>query len=380
MASIQKRGKTWRYRVDFYSIDGKRKQISKSGFTTKKEASIAAAEVEYNLNHGQSGDKRNTIFGNYYREWVKVYKKPHVGKTSMNRFNNIATVIDNYFPEKKLTDISKMDYQKFMNDYMKNRSTLTCEKTNGIIHSCVQDAIDEQIIYSDFTRKVVINGHSKRKSHKKFLSVENFNKLIEYTDKNKSYNSITYYEILTGAYTGLRFEEISGLKWSAINFEDKTITVNSVYDYMDTGEIQQRTKSKTSKRVIPLLDELNIILKQLKFEQNEWLISQNKYRNEQNAVFFSKDGKIPSDSGMIKSMKYVQTQVGIPTDEQIRPHGLRHTFASYLLSTGVQMKYVSQFLGHANTMITSRVYEHLLDEQNVEQTKKTMQAMKKLGN
>jgi integrase len=266
-----------------------------------------------------------------------------------------------------------------MNDYMKTRSTLTCEKTNGIIRSCVQDAIDDQIIYSDFTRKVKISGTSKRKKSKKYLSISDFQKVIGYTNKHKSYNSITYYEVLTGAYTGLRFEEISGLRWSAIDFKSKTITVDSVYDYMDAGEIQQRTKSKTSKRVIPLLDELAVILKQLKMEQNEWLISQSEIRNNDNIVFLSKNGKIPSDAGLIKSMKYIQTQVGIPTANQIRPHGLRHTFASYLLSTGVQMKYVSQFLGHANTMITSRVYEHLLEEQDKEQTDLTIQAMERLS-
>ncbi|MCH4008105.1 site-specific integrase [Companilactobacillus sp.] len=378
MANFEKVGRKWKYRIKYKDADGKWKSKTKS-FNTKKEAKVAANEMENSLIRGSSIIDSNTTFYDYYRNWVNVYKKPNVGKTSMNRFNNIATVINNYFPLTRLNEVTKMQYQEFMNDYMKTRSTLTCEKTNGIIRSCVQDAIDDQIIYSDFTRKVKISGTSKRKKSKKYLSISDFQKVIGYTNKHKSYNSITYYEVLTGAYTGLRFEEISGLRWSAIDFKSKTITVDSVYDYMDAGEIQQRTKSKTSKRVIPLLDELAVILKQLKMEQNEWLISQSEIRNNDNIVFLSKNGKIPSDAGLIKSMKYIQTQVGIPTANQIRPHGLRHTFASYLLSTGVQMKYVSQFLGHANTMITSRVYEHLLEEQDKEQTDLTIQAMERLS-
>lgn len=104
-----------------------------------------------------------------------------------------------------------------------------------------------------------------------------------------------------------------------------------------------------------------------------------QYRNPENAVFRPTDLKVPSDAGCIKTLKYIQKQIGIDESDTIRTHGLRHTLASYLLSQGVQIKYVSELLGHANTSITTmKTYEHLLKEQNTEQENKAVLALNKL--
>ena len=377
MATIEKHGKSYRYKIGYQDKQGNNKRYTKSGFSTKTEAKHAAEEMEAQMRHGSNLDKQDTIFSEYYKKWVEIYKKPNVGYSSMNRFNNIADVIDNYFPNAKLTEISKMDYQSFMNDYQKTRSTVTCKKTNSIIRSCIQDAIDDQIIYSDFTRKVTINGAPSKKRAVKFLSIDNFKKLINYADKNKSFNGITYYMVLTGAYTGLRFEEISGLTWDNVDFNKKEIHIKNIYDYQDTKKIVSRTKTPSSVRTIPMLPELSVILKQLKKEQAEWQLK-NKYRDPENAVFKSTDRKIPTDTGCIKTLTTIQDEIGIPRKAQIATHGLRHTLASYLLSQGIQIKYVSELLGHKNTAITMRAYEHLLKEQNVEQQDKTLNALNEL--
>jgi len=378
MATIEKRGKKFMYRINYKDSKGSYKRYTKGGFTSKTEARRAAEELESKLHHGSNLDKQDVTFSEYYKLWVEVYKKPNVGYSSMNRFNNIATVIDNYFPNSKITDISKMDYQSFMNNYQKKRSTTTCKKTNSIIRSCVQDAIDDQIIYSDFTRKVTINGAPSRKRAVKFLSIDNFKKLIDYADKNKSFNGITYYMILTGAYTGLRFEEIGGLTWDNVDFDNKEIHVKNIYDYQNTKKIVPRTKTPSSVRNVLILPELSIILKQLKKEQAEWQLK-NKCRDPENAVFKSYDQKIPTDTGCIKTLTTIQDAISIPRKEQIATHGLRHTLASYLLSQGVQIKYVSELLGHKNTAITMKAYEHLLKEQNIEQQDKTISALNELS-
>ncbi|GEO78875.1 bacteriophage integrase [Companilactobacillus mindensis DSM 14500] len=245
MATIEKHGKTYRYRINFRDDNGQYQRYNQSGFSTKTEAKHAAEEMENKMRHGSNLDQKDVTINDYYKTWVEVYKKPNVGYSSMNRFNNIAKVIDNYFPNTKLTDITKMSYQSFMNKYQATRSTVTCKKTNSIIRSCVQDAIDDQIIYSDFTRKVTIKGAPSRKRAVKFLTVDNFKKLIDYADKNKSFSTITYYMVLTGAYSGLRFEEIGGLTWNNIDFAKNEIHFKNIYDYQDTKK--NRSKNKNSK-------------------------------------------------------------------------------------------------------------------------------------
>ncbi|MCM6843534.1 site-specific integrase, partial [Latilactobacillus curvatus] len=171
---------------------------------------------------------------------------------------------------------------------------------------------------------------------------------------------------------------IGGLTWDNVDFEKKEIYVKNIYDYQDTKKIVPRTKTPSSVRTIPLLPELSIILKQLKKEQAEWQLK-NKYRDPENAVFKSSECKIPTDTGCIKTLILIQDEINIPRKQQIATHGLRHTLASYLLAKGVQIKYVSELLGHKNTAITMRAYEHLLKEQNIEQQGKTLNALNELS-
>jgi hypothetical protein len=73
MASIQKRGSTYQYTVS-RTVDGKAKPIRKGGFRTKKEATIAAAEVEAQLSKGISPHLTPVPIDGYFEKWVKLYK------------------------------------------------------------------------------------------------------------------------------------------------------------------------------------------------------------------------------------------------------------------------------------------------------------------
>ena len=75
----------------------------------------------------------------------------------------------------------------------------------------------------------------------------------------------------------------------------------------------------------------------------------------------------------------METKIGIPDDDQITFHGLRHTHVSYLLSEGIEIYYISKRLGHAGIQITMSTYSHLLDAQKSKQASKAMVALDKLA-
>ncbi|WP_243198128.1 tyrosine-type recombinase/integrase [Weissella diestrammenae] len=62
----------------------------------------------------------------------------------------------------------------------------------------------------------------------------------------------------------------------------------------------------------------------------------------------------------------------INANQRITIHGLRHTHASYLLSQGIDIQYVSERLGHADVNITMSVYAHLLNKRRIEENDKTI--------
>ncbi|WP_312854691.1 Arm DNA-binding domain-containing protein [Pallidibacillus pasinlerensis] len=73
MASIQKRGKTYQFTVS-HMVNGKSKPIRKGGFRTKKEAQIAAAEIESQLSKGLLPHLTPVPIDDYFDKWVRLYK------------------------------------------------------------------------------------------------------------------------------------------------------------------------------------------------------------------------------------------------------------------------------------------------------------------
>ncbi|MFD2046620.1 Arm DNA-binding domain-containing protein [Ornithinibacillus salinisoli] len=75
MASIIKRGSTYQYHIS-RMVNGKQKPIRKGGFRTKKEAQIAAAEIEMQIAKGTNPVVNNVAFNEYFKNWIELYKAP----------------------------------------------------------------------------------------------------------------------------------------------------------------------------------------------------------------------------------------------------------------------------------------------------------------
>lgn len=144
MASFQKRGKTWQY-----TVSNKGKPIRKGGFATKKEAQVAAAEIEMNLQRGITMNMKEVPFSEYFRKWIDLYKTNIMGQT-MYHYQRSLQVVEEFFQDTPLQKISRHDYQAFINDYGKTRSKETVDKLNYHCRACVRDAVEDMIIPFDF--------------------------------------------------------------------------------------------------------------------------------------------------------------------------------------------------------------------------------------
>ncbi|WP_341475179.1 Arm DNA-binding domain-containing protein [Bacillus velezensis] len=121
MASFLKRGKTWQY-----CVSAKPKPIRKGGFPTKKEAMIAAAEVEAKLSKGIApGVDISTPFDEYFERWVKLYRSRLKGPT-LSHYAYTLQEIRKYFGSMPIQKIKRHDYQEFLNNYgqQKDRKAL----------------------------------------------------------------------------------------------------------------------------------------------------------------------------------------------------------------------------------------------------------------
>ena len=198
------------------------------------------------------------------------------------------------------------------------------------------------------------------------LTIANHKKILDFIKQNFTFRNLGIYISLT---TGLRIGEICGLKWSDINTDNGTITVNRTIEriYIVEGErkhtelVINTPKTKNSCREIPMNKELLAMVKPLKKVVNtDFYVLTNEEK--------------PTEPRTYRNYYHrLMARLDIP---RLKYHGLRHSFATRCIESNCDYKTVSVLLGHANITTTLNLYVH----PNMEQKKKCITKMfKSLG-
>lgn len=156
------------------------------------------------------------------------------------------------------------------------------------------------------------------------------------------------------AFTGARKGELASLTWKDFNFKENTLTINKNMINVEGKTIISDTKTTASNRVIFIDKEtVDILL---------------KYRKQQ--------GFIPLDTSIFPiNMYWINNSLraiykAYPNLRQISIHGFRHTHATLLYESGVDIKDISNRLGHSNIKTTLDVYTHLTEDKKKDVTEK----------
>ncbi|MBY0123196.1 site-specific integrase [Bacillus sp. S/N-304-OC-R1] len=368
MASITKRGKTYQYTVSRI-VNGKSNPIRKGGFSTKKEAQIAAAEIEAKLAKGISPILKKIPFDEYFKNWIELYKAPKISSTTLKHYEYSLGAVKNYFLDTPIQNIKRQDYQKFLNWFGTNRAKETVAKVHGHIKSCVKDAMEDQLIQIDFTRKAQPTWTIQaKKSEEKHLNYYESELLLKSIWK-KIDEGIGYSLLLLALTSGMRFGELVGLTRKDFNFVNNTIIINKTWGYKkDSEEGFGATKTEQSNRIIKMDQHTMNYFKEL-FKETP--------TNLQQLVFYSPGSKykVISNTNANKLLKKLLNDLNI---DPITVHGLRHTHASVLLYQKASIHYISERLGHNDIETTLKEYTHVLKELRLEDEQLTVKTFENM--
>lgn len=333
--------------------NGKYKPIRKGGFRTKKEASVAAAQIETNIAQGIAGVKKDIAFAQYFLEWYQTYKKD-VSPITLKSYQATYNKILSHFKDTPLQKITKRDYQSFLNDLGETNAKDTNRKLNGYIRTCLKEAIDEKLIKNDFTRNVTVTGSSGKKSSEKFLDYMSSQSLLQDLHKNVD-QGIENTMLILALSTGIRFGELIGLCINDLDFKNNRIKVRRQWQYKEGGGFGP-LKTEKSERTITT-DK-----RTMKALQKHLIKVKNDPANVHNLVFFepSSDISVVTNDRLNDTLRSILKRLNIKP--LITVHGLRHTHSSILLYKGISILYVSERLGHASIDITTSTYAHVLKE------------------
>lgn len=176
--------------------------------------------------------------------------------------------------------------------------------------------------------------------------------------------------VITAAFYGLRRSEIVGLKWDAIDFERKTITIrHTVTEATVDGKtklvIADSTKTASSFRTLPLVAPFEKILLQMKAEQeqNRKLCGNCYCREYLDYIYVNEIGELIRPSYLTDHVPAVLKKHNMP---KLRFHDLRHSCASLLFAHGVPLKEIQAWLGHSTIGTTANIYTHLDENSKLE--------------
>jgi integrase len=351
--------KMWCYRHRYYDALGKRKEKSKQGFTSEKDAYRELLEVKANILNGHKKQVENSNLT--ISDWLDIWFETHKGDwkitSQIQRENAIKYQMKPLLGKYKLAELDKTTYKRvYINELMKNYEPSTVRLFHRLFKVAVNAAVDNEMIPRNRFNKITIPGE---KVDDNFLTPE---ELKLFLAASKEIDNITNYSmILLLAYTGVRKGEALGLKWKNVDVDKKTITVERTRDKNGA----RPPKTKNSYRSI-LIDDL--LIHQLKLYRTwckQTMLSFGKRLSDDDFIFISYQSGTPTGDNTVKySFDRIIKKAGLKT---ITPHGLRHTHATILIAQRIPVKVIAERLGNTPQMILD-LYGHnfkALEEESV---------------
>ena len=300
-------------------------------------------------------DNEDILFIDYMKNWLKMISSS-VEPTTLNGYKGVVNGrMTDYFQNKKITlqNIKPKHIQEFYQYLLdEGLSGNTVKHYHANIRKALQYAMKTDIILSNPADKVDLPKIEEYKP--KFYTSVEVKVLL-----NEVIGTKLEIPVMIDCFYGFRRSEVIGLKWSAVDFENDTITINHTIT-QSNGKliIRDKTKTKSSKRSLPLEPIVKSFLLELKEKQEKNKELCGDSYNQEYLEYICVD----NCGNLIRPDYVTETFLKLLKKKKlkiIRFHDLRHTCASILLKNGANMKEIQAWLGHSNYNTTANLYAHL---------------------
>lgn len=312
-------------------------------------------------------DNEDILFIDYMKKWLKMISSS-VEPTTLNGYQGVINGrMTDYFKNTKITlqNIKPKHIQEFY-QYLLDDGLCgnTVKHYHANIRKALQYAMKTDIILSNPADKVDLPKIEEYKP--KFYTSDEVKTLL-----NEVIGTKLEIPVMIDCFYGFRRSEVIGLKWSAVDFENDTITIDHTITQIN-GKliIRDKTKTKSSKRTLPLEPIVKSFLIELKEKQknNRELCGDSYNKDYLEYICVDNCGNIIRPDYVTETFLKLLKRKNLKI---IRFHDLRHTCASILLKNGANMKEIQAWLGHSNYNTTANLYAHL-DSSSVNNTGKVM--------
>lgn len=380
---LQEKNNTY-YALLYLKVDGKRKVkwistgLTVEGTSERKAKKVfeqirleyeqaqeeqERKEAEEKLRERIVGKKRNPdadiLFIDYLQKWLQQ-TKPTIARSTYNSYRTMMNGrIERHFRALNVTlaEVTPQHIQDFHQSiFDENFTPNTVIHYHAMLRKALQTAVKKDIITSNPADK--IDRPKKNVYQAQFYSADEMMTLFDAVTDDPLETCVKL-----AAYYGLRRSEVLGLKWDAINLEQRTISIKHkvIEDEVDGKFVtvgEDVLKTKSSFRTLPLLPAVEklLLVEKEKQEMYRKLFKKSYCRDYLDYICLDQTGTLLRPNYVTEHFGWVINKFDL---KKVRFHDLRHSCASLLLASGISMKQIQIWLGHSTFSTTADIYSHL---------------------
>lgn len=362
---IRKRGSKYSIVVDIGKNPKTRKRQQKwfSGYKTKKEAQNDLNRILYELEQNTFILPSTDTLEEYLNYWIKQ-RKSNLSPTTIYGYKSMMK--NHIIPELgniKLAELKPLQIQEYYNKKLETLSPTTVLHHHRLLRKALEDAKQWQLIKLNPAEHIEPPKAKKYKAE--VLNINEIKILLKALEGDRLEVPISLVLFL-----GLRRGELLALKWSDIDYKNKTISIQrNLVRGGDNGNelILKEPKTEESNRTIPISDNILTLLKKQEIKQKEDKLKLGEYYKDSDFIFTTETGNLINPATFSRDFgDFIKKN----NFKHIRLHDLRHTNATLMLKSNIPAKIASERLGHSNTSTTLDLYSHVLKDMERETSDK----------
>ncbi|PKI09161.1 site-specific integrase [Staphylococcus shinii] len=340
-------------------VTGKQKRTTRRGFKSEREAKIAEAKLQTEIQQNGFLNNEITTFKEVYELWLEQYQNTVRESTYQRVLTLFDTTILEHFKDIPVKKITITYCQKIINKWNKKYKDM---KAIRIYASNVLDyAVNLKIISDNpfkYTKQPRKNEVKQDESFN-YYSSDELKTFLGFVEDKPMYHAI----FRTLAFTGFRRGELMALTWEDIDFDKKTISISKTCARgKDYKLVIQAPKTKSSLRTISVDDKTLDVLKHWKTQQRieSLKFGHNTMDKKQNVFTDVTTNKILYPEHVNKVLNDICNGNNF---KRIKVHGFRHVHCSLLFEAGLTIQEVQDRLGHGDIKTTMDIYAHVTEKQ-----------------
>lgn len=357
--SVLRRSGRWAYRVDtgFHPETGKRRQMLKQGFATKKEAEAALAEALRDRATGTAVARSTIRVEEFLTEWLETARSK-LRPTTHHNYKRSVFKINRRLGRYQLQSLTPLQIERFYGELLasggKDGGPISAKSVRNV-HVVLRKALSDAERLGLVPRNAAAPARPPASVRREFVTWSS-DDLRQFLAAVKDHRFFVAFVLL--ATTGMRRGEVLGLRWSDVDFDGSQLAVANTLTTVGNDLVMGPPKTPRSRRHVYLDPQTLAVLREhRKRQREERLVVGSAWNSEVDLVVRDEFGGLVHPDSFSYQFNRIVQSLDVP---RIRLHDLRHTYATLALKAGVHPKVVSERLGHATVGVTLDLYSHVV--------------------